>query len=138
MASLVKGDPKAPFLIATRPKCRGGCHSIPWIAPLYPWSLPYNPKSHAGRNQVPFFEFLAWLDLGLMKVSKKSKHKCCTFFCTFLTWIKVPCQSWWQRSLFIPLIRNEEYIYYTSGERTHIWNVLAVQRMWEKVKELGV
>ena len=32
MVILVEGDPK----------CRGGRYSIPWIAPLYPWSLPYN------------------------------------------------------------------------------------------------
>ena len=32
----VKGDPKAPFSIATTPKCKGGRKSFPWIAPLYP------------------------------------------------------------------------------------------------------
>ena len=41
---LVKGDPKAPFSIATIPMCRGGCYSIPWIAPLYPLSLPYSAE----------------------------------------------------------------------------------------------
>ena len=54
---LVKGDPKAPFSIATTPRCRGEHYSIPWIAPLYPWSLPYNAECLAKRNQVPFFEF---------------------------------------------------------------------------------
>ena len=39
---LVEGDLKAPFSIATTPKCRGGCYSIPWITSLYSWSLPYN------------------------------------------------------------------------------------------------
>ena len=38
------GDPKAPFSIATKPRCKGGHYSIPWIAPLYPWSLPYNTE----------------------------------------------------------------------------------------------
>ena len=33
---LCKGDPKAPFSIATTLRCRGGRYSIPWIAPLYP------------------------------------------------------------------------------------------------------
>ena len=42
LAILVVGDPKAPFSIAPTLKCRGGCNSIPLIAPLYPWSLPYN------------------------------------------------------------------------------------------------
>ena len=35
LATLVEGDPKAPFLIATL-TCRGGRYSIPWIASLYP------------------------------------------------------------------------------------------------------
>ena len=28
------GDQKAPFSIATTPRCKGGCNSFPWIAPL--------------------------------------------------------------------------------------------------------
>ena len=36
LATLVEGDLKAPFSIATTPKCRGGRYSFPWIAPLYP------------------------------------------------------------------------------------------------------
>ena len=36
LATLVDGDPKAPFSIATAPRCRGECYSFPWIAPLYP------------------------------------------------------------------------------------------------------
>ena len=32
---------KAPFSIATTPRCRGGHNSFPWIAPLHPWYLPY-------------------------------------------------------------------------------------------------
>ena len=44
LATLVKGDSKAPFSIATTPRCRGGHYSIPWIAPLYPWSIPYDAE----------------------------------------------------------------------------------------------
>ena len=36
LATIVEGDPKAPFSIATTPRCRGGRYSIPRIAPLYP------------------------------------------------------------------------------------------------------
>ena len=36
LVTLVEGDPKAPFSIATSLKCRGGCYSISQIAPLYP------------------------------------------------------------------------------------------------------
>ena len=36
LATIVEDDPKAPFSIATTPRCRGGRYSIPRIAPLYP------------------------------------------------------------------------------------------------------
>ena len=36
LATLVEGDPKTPYSIATTSMCRGGCYSSPWIAPLYP------------------------------------------------------------------------------------------------------
>ena len=32
--TIVEGDQKAPFSIATIPRCRGGHSSFPWIAPL--------------------------------------------------------------------------------------------------------
>ena len=35
LATIVEGDQKAPFSIATTPKCRGGRYSFPWIASLY-------------------------------------------------------------------------------------------------------
>ena len=38
LATVVEGDPKAPFSIATTPRYRGR-YSFPWIAPLYPRSL---------------------------------------------------------------------------------------------------
>ena len=44
LATLVEGDPKAPFSIATTPRFTGGRYSIPKIAPLYSWSLPYKCK----------------------------------------------------------------------------------------------
>ena len=31
LATIVEGDPKAPFSIATTPRCRGGRYSIPRI-----------------------------------------------------------------------------------------------------------
>ena len=35
LATVVEGDQKAPFSIVTIPRCKGGCYSFPWIAPLY-------------------------------------------------------------------------------------------------------
>ena len=36
LATLVEGDPKGPFSIATTSSRRGGRYTIPWIAPNYP------------------------------------------------------------------------------------------------------
>ena len=36
MATVVEGDPKAPFSIATTPRCWGRRDSFPRIVPLYP------------------------------------------------------------------------------------------------------
>ena len=36
LATVVDGDPKALFSIATTLRCKGGCYSIPRIYPLYP------------------------------------------------------------------------------------------------------
>ena len=44
LAIIVEGNTKAPFSIATTPKCRGGHNSFSWIAPLYPWYVPYNAE----------------------------------------------------------------------------------------------
>ena len=41
LATVVEGDEKIPFSIATTPRCRGGRYSFPWIAPLYPRYIPY-------------------------------------------------------------------------------------------------
>ena len=44
------------FSIAIKPRCRGGCNSFPWIAPLYLWYVPNNAECWARRHQVPFFD----------------------------------------------------------------------------------
>ena len=41
LVTVVEGDQKVPFSIATTPKCRGGRYSFPRIAPLDPWYVPY-------------------------------------------------------------------------------------------------
>ena len=51
---LVEGDPKAPFSIATTPRCRGERHSFPSIAPLYPWYVPYNLSVMQGGIKYHF------------------------------------------------------------------------------------
>ena len=65
MAIVVKGNQKAPFSIATTPRCRGEHYSFPWIAPFYPWYVPCIAKWLARRYQVPFLKSLVWPDLGL-------------------------------------------------------------------------
>ena len=44
LATLVEGNSKAPFSIATTPRRREERYSIPRIAPLYPWSLSYSAE----------------------------------------------------------------------------------------------
>ena len=36
LTTIVEGNPMSLFSIATTPRCREGCYSFPWIAPLYP------------------------------------------------------------------------------------------------------
>ena len=36
LATVVEGDPKAPFSTSTTPMSWGGRNSFTWIAPLYP------------------------------------------------------------------------------------------------------
>ena len=42
LATVVEGNQKAPFSIATTLRCRGGHYYFRWIAPLYPWYIPHN------------------------------------------------------------------------------------------------
>ena len=41
LATIVEVDQKAPFSIATTPRCLGERNFFPTIAPLYPWYVPY-------------------------------------------------------------------------------------------------
>ena len=41
LATVVWSDQKAPFSIVTTPKCREGRYPFLWIAPLYPWYVPF-------------------------------------------------------------------------------------------------
>ena len=36
--TVVEGEPKASFSIATTPRCKGGSYSFPRIVPLYPYN----------------------------------------------------------------------------------------------------
>ena len=44
MVTVVGGAPKAPLSIATAPRCREGCYSFLWIAPLKAQYIPYNAE----------------------------------------------------------------------------------------------
>ena len=58
LTTIVEGDPKAPFSIATTPRCRRGCYSFPRLL-----LFTLDPYFIMLRHQVPFFESLIWLDL---------------------------------------------------------------------------
>ena len=55
LATVIEGDQKAPFSIATIQRCRGGRYSFPWIAPLYSRYAPYNEPRFPGplANTLP-------------------------------------------------------------------------------------
>ena len=65
VGDLNRGWPECFFSITTTPTCGEGRYYFSWIAPLYLWYSPYNAECSARRHQVPFFESLVWLDLGL-------------------------------------------------------------------------
>ena len=60
MATLVEGDPKAPFLIATTPRCKGGRFSFPWIAPLY--LDPYLIMLSVKQGNIKYHFLSLWYD----------------------------------------------------------------------------
>ena len=59
LVTLVKGDTKAPFSIATTPGCRGGHYSFLWIAPLYPHSIVLSAK----QGGIKYHFLSLWYDL---------------------------------------------------------------------------
>ena len=59
MATVVEGDTKAPFSLATTLSCRCECYVFPWIAPLLLFIL--NTYIIMLRHQVPFLSL--WYDL---------------------------------------------------------------------------
>ena len=79
--TLIKDSPNAPFSIATTPRCTGGCSYNPWIAPFYPWSLPYSAEYEAGRHQVSFDPGLKpglhWRTLNSLGQSSSSSTSSC-------------------------------------------------------------
>ena len=58
LVTIVKGDPKAPFLIATTPRCRGGRYSFPSLLhfTLDPYLIMLSIKQ--GGIKYHFFQSL--------------------------------------------------------------------------------
>ena len=58
--TLVEGNPKAPFSIATTSMCRGGRYSFPWIAPLNldPYLLMLSVK----QGSIKYHFLSLWYD----------------------------------------------------------------------------
>ena len=57
LATFVAGDLKAPFSIATTSRCRDRRYSIPRIASLCPWYLPYNAVLSKAASSTIFWVF---------------------------------------------------------------------------------
>ena len=58
--TLVKGNLKAPFSKATTPRCRRGCYSIPWIAPLF--LDPYFIILSVKQGGIKYYFLSLWYD----------------------------------------------------------------------------
>ena len=52
-----RGQPEAPFSIATTPRCRGERYSFTLMALLYPWYLPYNTVLSKAASSTIFWVF---------------------------------------------------------------------------------
>ena len=61
LATVVEGDPKAPFSIATTPRCWGGCYSFPWSVPLY--FGPYLIMLSIKQGSIKYHFLSLWYDL---------------------------------------------------------------------------
>ena len=69
--TVVEGDPKAPFSIATIPKCKGGRNSFHWIPPLTldQYLIMLNVK----QRSIAYHFLSLWTPLSLF-TRKHSKH----------------------------------------------------------------
>ena len=93
LSPLVEGDPKAPFSIATSPKCRGRHNSFPWIAPLYP---KYVAQS-------------SWIHQLYLCRGGKNPHNKCLWYDTK--------QIWWWGSSNAGALGNVEYPFIVIAPR---------------------
>ena len=59
--TIVEGDPKAPFSIATTLRCRGGHYSFPWITPLT--FDPYLIMLSVKQGGIKYHFLSLWYDL---------------------------------------------------------------------------
>ena len=58
LATVVEGNPKAPFSIATTPRCRGGHYSFPWITPLDTYLIMLSVK----QDSIKYHFLSFWYD----------------------------------------------------------------------------
>ena len=65
--TVVEGNQKVPFSIATTPRYRGGRYSFPWITPLYPWYVSRVKYCWMLSKEVSstILKTLLWRDMGL-------------------------------------------------------------------------
>ena len=60
LTTIVEGDPKAPFSIATTPRCRGGCNSFPGL--LYFTLDPYLIMLSVKQGGIKYHFLSLWYD----------------------------------------------------------------------------
>ena len=124
-ATLVESDPKAPLSIATTTRCREGWYSIPWIAPLYPWSLLYKQ----GGIKYNFLSF--WYDptWDWNPVLRTIDEGCSLYFKIFLhnqfkslkrrTYIDIRMSGRTGKFIWIPTAQNAWYSLQSFVNKEH-------------------
>ena len=60
MATIFEGNPKAPFSIATTPRCRGGCYSFPGL--LYFTLDPYLIMLSVKQGGIKYHFLSLWIE----------------------------------------------------------------------------
>ena len=70
LATIVEGDPKAPFSIATTPRYRGGRYSIPWIIHQYYTNNNHSNRSGKNRNRRVIWFNPPFCKLTIMNIGK--------------------------------------------------------------------
>ena len=116
--TIVEGNTKVPFSIATTPRCRGGGYSISWINLSYPWYVPYHVEQYARKYQVRFFKSLVlWRERFSLIPKRGSTGESFFFYglIDFMLFLTLAWRTW------VPRVRDIFFVFFTRS--TGFWSV---------------